>query len=111
MTLMTDEELKVIEERAAAAFCGPWTYTRFEIECRHDEIHSEDEVFRIESPAEYPDGQVVCDVFCDVPGLERFAEPNGKFIAHAREDIPKLLAEVRRLRNLIDLSEYRRANE
>lgn len=97
---MTDEELKAIEERASAAFKGPWTYTLFEIECQHDDTHDSDEVIRVESPEEYPNGQVVCDVFCEIPGLQKFADANGKFIANAREDIPKLLAEVRRLRGI-----------
>lgn len=103
---MTEQELKEIEARANAAFRAPWTYANFEVQCGHlcDDADCSkcggDDVFdvvRIESPEEYPDGQVVADV----PGLEEFAESNGKFIAHAREDVPKLIAEVRRLRDML----------
>lgn len=104
---MTDKELDAVLARAEAAFRAPWTYTRFEVVCdRHeyedcagDGLH---DVVRVESPDEYPGGQVVADVLCEVPGLEGFAKANGEFIAAARTDVPALVAEVRRLRDALN---------
>lgn len=105
---MTESELDEIEARANAAFRAPWTYSDFLIACEHefdDEVddcptchgEGEAEIIRVDSPNEYPDGQVIAEI----PGLERFSERNGAFIAHARTDVPKLVAEVRRLRGLL----------
>lgn len=98
---MTEQELSEIEARANAAFRAPWTYADFEVQCENADYDCPKcdgqeffNVVRIESPEEYPDGQVVADV----PGLKSFSEKNGEFIAHAREDVPALIAEVRRFR-------------
>lgn len=106
---ITKERLAEIKARCDAAFMAPWTYEDFTVLCDHPyDIDDEDkcptchgegeaDVVRIESPNEYPDGQIIADV----PGLERFAAANGSFIAHARTDVPALLAEVERLRELM----------
>lgn len=101
---MTESELSEIEARANAAFCAPWTYSHFLIECQHSWDEEESEcrtcrgegeawITRVESPDEYPDGQVIAEI----PGLETLSDRNGAFIAHARTDVPALVAEVRRL--------------
>lgn len=89
---MTDEELAAIEARANAATPGPW---------------------RDEGPDErrprYPHDAIVGPAEdCGIPamiakarGFYHSAEvetANSQFIAHAREDVPALVAEVRRLR-------------
>lgn len=69
---MTDEELAAIRARAEAATPGPWA----------------------------PFGKQVIDsnqLFV-LQGLGDHVYQDADFIAHAREDIPKLLAEIKRLR-------------
>lgn len=79
---MTEEELKAIEERANAATPGPWSV---EYKNAHGpEIGSYRYAVGIH------------------PALEDWQTPtteDSEFIAHAREDVPKLVAEVRRLRH------------
>lgn len=89
-----------IQTRVDAAFRGPWTHGTFTVECAEDdprcpdptpdECQGERDVLRIEAPEEYPDDQVVCDVY----GLETFAAANAAFLAHARSDVPDLLADL-----------------
>ena len=81
---MTDEELAEIERRCTAARPGPWTSyvegrdhtsgSSFIMVGRDDEYRGED----IELTGAKVEDQ--------------------DFIAHARQDVPRLLAEVRRLR-------------
>ena len=75
---MTDEERAAIRERAAKAFSGPWTYEDFP-----------GNVYTVSTDyhGDYP--LVAADCRDD---------ETGQFIAHAREDIPALLADVERLR-------------
>ncbi len=102
---MTDEELSDIETRANAATHGPWgasfpsdpvTIFGGDCDCRG-----------------YPDSVAVAAK----PDSDRRDEncphlhwvDDMKFIAHAREDIPRLIAEVRRLRAaLLDIRETAR---
>ena len=72
---MTDNELNEIEARAKAATPGPWVYDTAEIMSIDKAVVS----------AEYPED-----------GFDN--EANGQFCAHAREDIPALIAEVRHLK-------------
>lgn len=77
---MTDEELQAIKERCEAATPGPWQ--------RHKYHH-----IRSAEGIELNAGHY------DLVELSSFnLEANRDFIAHAREDIPKLLAEIERLR-------------
>ena len=81
-TPMTQEQLNAIQARLDAATPGPWG-------CYGDGAH---EVF---DAGEYGDGdrgEVVAAV------IDRLSD--AVFIAHAREDIPGLLAEVERMRAL-----------
>ena len=71
---MTDAELQQIEDRASAAHPGPWMADEDEVENREGET-----VFY---SAEWAVG-----------GVEA-----ATFAAAAREDVPNLIAEVRRLR-------------
>lgn len=88
---MTDETLKAIEERANKATPGPWTaepsdpngWSDEEPHC--DGIHTESGGWR--------NAIVTTDGGVYGPRM-----PDADFIAHAREDVPKLLGEVRRLR-------------
>ena len=78
---LTDEQLDAIAARANAAQPGPWLrYTQSD----HASLRSSN-------------GEMVAGTFgWEWGGIEH--EADADFIAHAREDVPALLAEVRRLR-------------
>ena len=86
---MNDAELAAIEARAAAATPGPWV--------------------RIRDHRWASDIYVHADARHDVAGRpvarvnEHYTpDVDAEFIAHARQDVPALLAEVRRLRGAIE---------
>lgn len=82
---LPDEVLQAIEERANAARPGPWERGVSDPQARWlvgGGTHVVVEVPR----------------HCEDPN-DRFDLPNIDFIAHAREDIPALIKEIRRLRN------------
>jgi hypothetical protein len=82
---LTDEELAEIERRCAAARPGRWTF-----------VEGRDHV----------GGSNMIRV-TDDDDSQRDIEPFGAtiedqdFIAHARQDVPRLVAEIRRLRALL----------
>lgn len=78
---MTNDALMEIEARLASATIGPW---RTQI-AACDHVDAEDH-----SALKGGDGALVS-------GCIEW-EPDATYIAHAREDIPALIAEVRRLR-------------
>jgi hypothetical protein len=77
---MTEQELQEIEQRAAAATPGPW---------RKGIGNSSREVC-----SQWP---APCHLI-----VEGYNSDDLKFCAHAREDIPALVAEVRRLRAALE---------
>lgn len=80
--MMTDERLAEIEARVAAATSGPWKTTGGQLLARPDA----DDFDSVLSCCNTDDGTLA-------------------FIAHARDDIPDLIAEVRRLRAPITSAE------
>ena len=89
---MTDNWLEQIEARANAATPGPWDYDGM-----HNEIHA-----YVAKEA----WLIICDEYVvgDGPTLDEFGHhenANFRFIAHARADIPRLIAEVRALRTQV----------
>lgn len=72
---LTDQQLADIRQRAEAATPGPW--------------HLDEDDAEIWSA----DHSMVADIW-----EPTHASMNGEFIAHARQDVPALLAEVARLR-------------
>lgn len=84
---MTDEELDAIENRAAEATPGPWDREWY------------DGPIGIVSEAEGvadEDALIAC-IHMDCVS-SRNVWINGEFIAHAREDVPALIAELRAAR-------------
>lgn len=77
MTSPTDAELDEMQARCDAATEGPWDINN---DLGTDEI--------------YCDWHSVGPIAL----VGQFADANSIFIAHARTDIPRLIAEVRRLR-------------
>jgi hypothetical protein len=77
MERLTDEQLAEIRKRAEAATDGPWTVS-------------------------FPGAKVINAYGIGVDNFDEDAE----FIAHAREDVPKLLAEIGRLKEaLVDIAD------
>ena len=100
---MTEKELQKIKEWCEKATPGPWEYwTDSLIDC----IAHEDTVmmWRDGGTSEMEDciqlvGESNDPVFIAAIGYRDVIE-NAEFIAHAREDIPKLIAEIERLQAL-----------
>lgn len=89
---MTKEQIDAIASRAAAAERGPWEVT--------NGGDNETSTF-----IDGPEGDVLIRDWRGSGYLSEeyvwVEEPNAEFIAHAREDIPALLAEVERLRGVL----------
>lgn len=89
---MTEDELKAIEARANAARPGPWKKLAAET----------DTWLFVDGPV----GNITSREYwhCEKEKQPTRAqdESDFDFIAHAREDIPALIAEVRRLRGIIN---------
>lgn len=92
--VLSDEDLDAIEARCAAASPGPWT------SFVEDRDHSAgDDFIRISDSDDEPDMYVSRAE----AGSIRPASPSDlDFIAAARQDIPALVAEIRRLRDATD---------
>jgi hypothetical protein len=102
MTL-TEQELDELERLEKEAFRAPWTYANFEVEC--DTCNAGEDCgnpecdgshvpcTQIESPDEYPDGQVVAQF--QVPGISTLADRNGALIVALRNAAPSLLSQAR----------------
>jgi hypothetical protein len=98
VVLMTPEELSEIEARAEAATPGPWW-----VEAISDAVRLCIGKGR---------SKVILGRFRPPQLPERETHANVIFCAHAREDIPKLIAEVRRLRQIIETAaRFRPGNE
>lgn len=88
---LDESDLVTIESRAAAASPGPWTSY---VEGR--DHWGGDDFIQISKNDDEPDMYVM--VHAVGPGLTQASLADRDFIAHARQDIPRLVAEVRRLR-------------
>ncbi len=95
---MTPEELQAIEARAAAATPGPWRYDGM-----HPEITTPqgENYWLIISECRSTPDQELPDQF------DHWNDKNYHFIAHARTDIPALVAEVKRLQKELARAEGR----
>ena len=95
-----DDQLREIEERAEAATPGPWQ-VRF-----LDDDHAANLVAIATTPETghpSPPGDLIAATLVQFPTryvdiTDGLWDENATFIAHARQDIPRLLAEIRRLR-------------
>lgn len=85
---MSDAELDAIEQRAALAYRGPWTWEGLD--------------GQTQATLDSPDGQVLCQ---DLPDC--MDHPTLTFIAHAREDVPALIAEIRRMHDMLRTAQER----
>lgn len=85
---LTAADLAAMEARAQAAPAGPWWFY----------ADRDSELYPIMAQCGQED-VVIGQVYMEDRNLDR---KTAQFIAHAREDVPCLLAEVRRLRNELD---------
>jgi len=83
---LTDAELAEIEERVNAATAGPW----FAPDIGFD-VRTETDKHGYSNVIVFGGGDDDDDYNIDTPETR-------EFIAHSRQDVPRLLAEVRRLR-------------
>jgi len=123
---LTAETIAELERLEREAFRAPWTYDRWEVECdaccggeaecSNTDCNGEEyPLVAVESPEEYPGGQLVAQI--TVPGLLCLADKNGELIAKMRNALPALLAQAKlsaergeRIRELEkELAEYRAA--
>jgi len=87
---MTEKELQRIKERCEKATPGPWKILNIPYNGYDDpEIVTKD-------------GTYICQTTYDMQSQsEKYnVDEDTEFIAHAREDIPKLIAEIKRLQAL-----------
>jgi hypothetical protein len=98
---LSDERLSEIETRCADATPGPWVNRRLNGEFATTSIRSEatQRLRVVADRSEGIAGTAVAAVGLAAPRGQRIRDAT--FIAHARADVPDLLAEVRRLRALL----------
>jgi hypothetical protein len=98
---LSEEDLTDIEARANAATPGPWRVDRHQADMDQETGES------VSVPAEPEEDALYCSIMCDAQtheiahtAEERPNPPDAAFIAAARSDVPRLLAEVRRCHDL-----------
>jgi hypothetical protein len=98
---MTEQELAAIEARVAAASAGPWRSRWRELaETQHEDTESIVVTPDFDRPGSHEGNRVVVGLLWHDGHHAAVTEDNAEFIAAARQDVPALLAEVRRLREL-----------
>nr|WP_063818120.1 hypothetical protein [Herbidospora sakaeratensis] len=104
---MTDEELAAIEELVEASTPGPW-----HVRLLHDDwamslvaVSTTPDTGRGERRPEFGHHEIVAATLIQQPRYADVADgrwdENARFIAEARQHVPQLIAEVRRLRRLL----------
>ena len=92
--MMTEQELKTIEERYRATSAGPWK------SCIEGRDHDSGDDFIMTGINENE------NIWSPNRGTDIYligaSQADQEFIAHAKQDIPRLLEEVRKLKRLIN---------
>lgn len=103
---MTDLELREIDELIAAATPGPWYVRSLDDERAMNlvAISTAPDSGRQERWPQFDPGEIVAATLIQHPRyldvVDKRWDENAQFIADARSLIPRLLAEIRRLRRL-----------
>ncbi|WP_433513647.1 hypothetical protein ACQP2T_60525 [Nonomuraea sp. CA-143628] len=105
---ISDSELQEIESRTQAATPGPW-YVRFLDDAYAANlvaVGTAPDTGRHERWPRWHGNELVAATLIQSPepyvvGSDDRWDENAAFMAHARSDVPRLLAEVRRLRALL----------
>lgn len=98
---MTSEELQTIKERAEKATAGPWTMDRTREQIKGPRYTICNIAFDVDGrfePETYAAYKAIGGVADE--DTNPFQDEDAAFIAHARSDIPALIAEVERLQAL-----------
>jgi hypothetical protein len=105
---LSDDDLAAMEERARAASAGPWHWTEHavntDIRARHGTRSRQQYVYLLQGSPRMDqfDREIMQLRWSAVKGSTLInagpAPVDAAFIAHAREDVPRLIAEIRRLR-------------
>ncbi|WP_237519647.1 hypothetical protein [Streptomyces sp. HUCO-GS316] len=105
---LTDEELAEIEELARAATPGPWHVRQLDDDFAMSlvAISTVPDTGADERRPDFDHRQIAAAILVQQPrhidvADERWDE-NANFIANARQDFPHLIAEIRRLRHLLE---------
>ncbi|WP_328885362.1 hypothetical protein [Streptomyces sp. NBC_00316] len=105
---LTDEELAEIEELTEATTPGPWYFRSLDDDWAMSlvAVSTLPDTGRGERWPDFDHHQIVAATLVQQPRYVDVADArwdeNARFIANARQDIPRLIAEIRRLRHLID---------
>ncbi|NIH87691.1 hypothetical protein [Amycolatopsis granulosa] len=105
---LSDADLDAIEERVSAATPGPWYFHLLDDDWSMSlvAVSTVPDSEHTGGRAEFDPGTVVAGTLVQHPRYVDVADQrwdeNAQFIAAARTDVPRLLAEVRRLRRLLD---------
>ncbi|MFJ2033576.1 hypothetical protein [Streptosporangium sp. NPDC087985] len=104
---LTDEELAAIEELAEAATPGPWFIRHLDDEAAMNlvAISTVPDTGHGERWPDFDHREIVAATLIQHPRYVDVADgrwdENAQFIADARQDIPRLIAEIKRLRQLL----------
>ncbi|MGW2256224.1 hypothetical protein ACWCXH_39760 [Kitasatospora sp. NPDC001660] len=109
---MTDEELAEIEALADAATPGPWHVRQLDDDFAMSlvAISTVPDTGAGERSPDFGHHEIVAATLVQQPRYvdiadERWDE-NAQFIADARQNVPRLIAEIRRLRQLLATSDH-----
>lgn len=91
--MLTDEELDAIEARCVAASPGPW---KSFVEGR--DHFGGDDFIRVGDDTQDESDMYVSRAEAEAGAIRPASAPDLDFIACARQDVPTLVAEIRRLR-------------
>ncbi|MGW4802744.1 hypothetical protein [Kitasatospora sp. NPDC004272] len=105
---LTGGELTEIEQRAAAATPGPWYVRQLDDEAAMSlvAVSTAPDTGRGERWPDFDHGQIVAATLVQRPRYVDVVgglwDENASFIAGARQDVPRLVAEIRRLNCLLE---------
>ncbi|MBE1584559.1 hypothetical protein ACFPOI_43495 [Nonomuraea angiospora] len=104
---LTDEELAAIEDLAEAATPGPWFVRHLDDEAAMNlvAISTVPDTGRGERWPNFDHHEIVAATLIQRPRYVDVADElwdeNAQFVANARQDVPRLIAEIKRLRQLL----------
>lgn len=104
MIELTARDLDEIEQRAAAATPGPWFVRQLDDTDAMSlvAVGTTPDTGEGERWPQFDHGEIVAATLVQQPRYVDVSDSrwdeNASFIAHSREDVPRLLAEIRRLR-------------
>lgn len=92
--MLTNEELNAIEKRANAATPGPWEW---------DGAQADDESVADFGAPWIPQGSTLGNTLIQLADTYEGSPADCAFVAAARDDVPCLVTEVRRLRDALEI--------